>query len=364
MELTINYVAGTVTESGKTYDIKSLGINPQTNSKSEVEQFLNEVDFSKFKEKSEGVDTFTSTATSSNVINSKSSTEIQAEIDKLEGQKTKNKNEINKIEQKIQELIEQATNKISEAAQIQKNESNAYQKAVEQAVQEELSNYADANKNGKGMTKNELSQNLQSAIPNVPGLSNAIASLSSAKGLISQIDSNITKMQSLINKNKSIEAQIDIKQSEYENAVKVEQNSEQAAIEAAVNNSSQTNETENANKVQNKNSKKKSFVGKFFNNLFSKNTGLSLSSSLDANNRQTSLFDNKSNSNSEDEKTSLFSSSSLSLKTNASVESSNISQVKIDMRSFAQSEKSNAVINAEDYSNKEETQDEKEEALA
>lgn len=151
-----------------------------------------------------------------NIENVRDPQQILDEIKELENKKQENYKQIEKIEQKIEELIKKAEDKVSEAIKKQDEQTKEYENKSKKAVREEISKYVDANKNGMGMTKNELNQNIKVALPDVPELSDSINALMDADGIVSEIDSNVGNLKSIIFDTQELEAQIADLQAEYD----------------------------------------------------------------------------------------------------------------------------------------------------
>ena len=165
-------------------------------------------------------DTFTSSA--ANGATGVTSAQIQAEIEQLEAKKQENYSKINELEQKIESLIQKAEAKIAEAIKKQENISKEHQEECKKVVEEQMKAYVEANKNGEGMTKDQLNQNIKNALPNVPGLSEAMSGLTETNGIVDEIDSSVESLKSLITETQDLESQIADKQVELEAAIAAE----------------------------------------------------------------------------------------------------------------------------------------------
>ena len=114
------------------------------------------------------------------------SEEIQEEIDKLEEEKAKNIEEMEKIEDHIQDLVDSAKENIAKAAALQEEAVKEHQEEVDKALEEQLNAYIEANKEGgEGMTRDELQANIKGALPGIPEVGDAVAALAAASKEVS-----------------------------------------------------------------------------------------------------------------------------------------------------------------------------------
>jgi|GEM_PF-6833278 len=154
-----------------------------------------------------------------------SSAAILQEIENLKAQKEENLIQIGKLEQKIEDLMQKAEQKIEEAAEQKSEAIKAHKEECKAVVEEQLRIYADANKNGDGMSKVMLKHNIKAAFPDAPDLGRALASLTDAEGISNEIKSCASEIKNLVSANEDIDAQIEAKELEYMQALEEEQSS-------------------------------------------------------------------------------------------------------------------------------------------
>lgn len=151
------------------------------------------------------------------------SEEIQEEIDRLEEEKANNIEEMEKIEDHIQDLVDSAKENIAKAAALQEEAVKEHQEEVDKALEEQLNAYIEANKEGgEGMTRDELQANIKGALPGIPEVGDAVAALAAASKEVSEIDTCLGELNKLIADTKLIDDEIKIKEGEYEAAVEAE----------------------------------------------------------------------------------------------------------------------------------------------
>ena len=206
MDFNVNISAGTFTVDGKTYELNAAGIqNPyRYESEEEIINILEGVDLSSLTPLE--YDTFTSE--SSLDVEGKSSEELEAMKAELEAEKAEKFEEMEEIEAKIDELIEKAEQLAEEATKEQEEQSNSYQEDAKAAVKEQMQAYIEANKNGEGMTREELQQNITAALPNCPEMASVFNKLAEANGILDEVDSYVIDLKSLIEEAKALETQI------------------------------------------------------------------------------------------------------------------------------------------------------------
>lgn len=223
MDFNVNISAGTFSVNGQTYDLKEAGIqNPTKYNEEELVNMLEGVDLSALTPLYE--DTFTN-GTSSVDVSDKSSEELEAMKAELEEERDANYEEMEAIEAHIEELIEKAEDLAETAATEQKEQTEAYKEESKQAVKEQMAAYVEANKNGNGMTREELQKNITNAVPNAPEMANIFNQLAEANGILDEVDSYVLDLRSLIEDTRSLEDQI----SALDNNIQVAKEAEEAA---------------------------------------------------------------------------------------------------------------------------------------
>jgi hypothetical protein len=180
--------------------------------------------------KSTSATSSTSSVSSTSSTSSTSSSEaIKEEIEELEEEKEKNMDKMDKIEDKIEDLAKSAEEHIKEAAKAQEKEVENYDEESKKVLSENINAYIEANKEGgEGMTRDELQKNIQGALPDVPGVADALAALTAASEEVDEIDSLLGDLNTLLRDTQDIENQIDLKQTEYDAAVEAEKAAEAA----------------------------------------------------------------------------------------------------------------------------------------
>ncbi len=139
---------------------------------------------------------------------------LKSEIETLKSELEANKAEIQRKEQEAAQKRQQAAQKQQEAQQQQENAKNNFQQQSEQIAQAEIQKYNEANQNGQGMTKEELSANIAKALPQVAGLDNAQSAAQAATDLDSEADSLDIEISNLKTRNSDLSGQINVKELE------------------------------------------------------------------------------------------------------------------------------------------------------
>ena len=153
----------------------------------------------------------------------KEAAKIQEEIDALEAEKEANLEKMDKIEAKIEKLTAEAEENIMKAAALQEQKVKEHEEKSQEAVQENIAAYIAANKEGgAGMTRDELQENIQGSLSEVPEVGNAISAAIAANDQLNEIDSHLGELNKLIQDTKNIETEIGLKQQEYEAAKEAE----------------------------------------------------------------------------------------------------------------------------------------------
>lgn len=137
-----------------------------------------------------------------------SSTAIQEEIDKLTEEREANIAEMEELEAEIEELAEEAQAQITAAIQAQEEAVEQHEEDTEKAVDAELQKYIEANKNGDGMSRDELKTNMANALGSIPNISDSIANIIDATASLDKMDSKLGELEILINDTKSLDNEI------------------------------------------------------------------------------------------------------------------------------------------------------------
>ncbi len=125
--------------------------------------------------------------------------EIEERIDELKEKRDDLEKQMQEIESEIEDLSDAAKTNIMEALKEQKAISKECEEEAQKALDENINAYIEANKEGgKGMSRDELQENLKSALPNMPDLSDAMAKLTEANEQINEIDSLLGDLNGLI----------------------------------------------------------------------------------------------------------------------------------------------------------------------
>lgn len=157
------------------------------------------------------------------------SADIQARIDALNAERQALLDMMAPIEKTVEELMESVSRKITEALKEQEKRVEEYEAEVQAAIQKEVEAYVQANRDGKGMTQEELQANIQGAVGViVPGLEGSIATLFAAETEMKLIDGHIATLKTLGNQVKNIEAQISCETTKF-NEVKAAEEAAKAA---------------------------------------------------------------------------------------------------------------------------------------
>lgn len=184
------------------------------------EEALAEVGLGEGVEETKAAEATTATTAASGA----SSEEIQAQIDKLEEEKAENLEKMSEIEDHIEDLADEAEDQIAIALQEQDDAVKEHEKEVKEALDKNIQDYINANKDGgEGMTRDELQQNIAGSLPDMPEVAEAMAALTNASELVDEIDNCLGDLNKLIANTKAIDDLIETKQGEYEAAVKAEE---------------------------------------------------------------------------------------------------------------------------------------------
>ena len=152
------------------------------------------------------------------------STKIQEEIDALEEEKDANYEKIEKIEAEIEALTKKAEENIMKAAKVQEEKVAEHEEESQAAVEENINAYVEANKEGgKGMTREELQAGIKSSLSNVPEVGDALSAAIEANAQITEIDTKLGDLNSLIADTKEIESKIEAKTQQKDACKKAEE---------------------------------------------------------------------------------------------------------------------------------------------
>ena len=157
---------------------------------------------------------------------------LKAQLDALQSRADKNQEQIDKIEARIEKLITDVEKKIEEATNSENKALKDYEDECKQTAREQVQAYVTANTTGKGMTKDELDDNIKAAMPNEPGLADALIALMSANNMVDEIDALTPRLKSLISSTESIAEQMKPLQTQYDAAVAAEQSAQTAQTSA------------------------------------------------------------------------------------------------------------------------------------
>ena len=123
--------------------------------------------------------------------------DMQKELEQLKVERQLNVSKIEKYQEEIKTLSEEASNLIKEALKEQDKTIQEHEEKTQLAVQTEIDKYIEANKTKEGsMSKSELANNISNAIGN-PNLSKALEKILSANQEIAQIDDYLGQINSL-----------------------------------------------------------------------------------------------------------------------------------------------------------------------
>lgn len=145
--------------------------------------------------------------------------EILDEISELEDKRDANYEEMDAIKAEIETLTAEAEDEINQALMQQEAAVAEHEEETKKLVNENLNAYIEANKNGEGMTREQLQQNIKdgAASAGLPAaIGDATALIMSANGKLDEVDGLLGDLNSLINDTKTIETEIDAKIQEFD----------------------------------------------------------------------------------------------------------------------------------------------------
>ncbi len=137
------------------------------------------------------------------------SEEEQEELEELEKERDKNNKKMEKIEDEIKSKTEKAEANIVEAAAQQESAVKDHEEEAQDVMNKNLTAYINANREGgEGMSRDQLQENIRKSMPNAPDVSDALAKMTEASGLLDEVDALLGDLNDLANINKGIEAKI------------------------------------------------------------------------------------------------------------------------------------------------------------
>lgn len=153
--------------------------------------------------------------------------EIKDELEKLQEKREQIEEEMEAIESEIEELAQQAEENIQNALAQKEEETEQYDEEAQEALSKNIKSYVEANKEGgKGMTREELQENIKNSLPNKPQLAEAMATLTNANEQVNEIDSLLGDLNGKILEANELDSKIGNLQEE---AKKAEEAEKQAA---------------------------------------------------------------------------------------------------------------------------------------
>ena len=134
-----------------------------------------------------------------------SNEELEDKKDELDA----NRQRMEAIQDEIEDLSDEAAKTIEEAISYQEAAVAEQKEETQKAIKEQIQAYVDANKNGEGMTREELQTNIQAALPNSPNLSSALSKVLQANEQISEIDGLLGELKCLLTSSADLQDEID-----------------------------------------------------------------------------------------------------------------------------------------------------------
>ena len=166
----------------------------------------------------------------------KASAAIKRELDAKIALKASNDTEISNLKEAVEELQQQYTEKLEDADRLEaeytrklEQDERAYEKSVQKIKEHQIDLYGESLRGpGKGMSEEQLYQNIQNAIPDAPALdSSIVAKVKSLRSEAAQIQKDIATKNSLIDaktlENQKLEVEIADLQNKYLTALQSEQ---------------------------------------------------------------------------------------------------------------------------------------------
>ena len=142
-----------------------------------------------------------------NNVNSTTSTS-NADVEDLKDDLDANEQRMEAIEKEIETLSDEAAAAIEEALEYQEAAVEEQKEETQKAIQEQIQAYVEANKNGDGMTREQLQANIASALPNSPNLASALSKVLEANEQISEIDGLLGELKTLITDSANLQDEI------------------------------------------------------------------------------------------------------------------------------------------------------------
>ena len=143
---------------------------------------------------------------------------ILDEINELEEKRDANYEEMDAIKAEIETLTAEAEEEINQALMQQEAAVADHEEETKKLVNENLNAYIEANKNGEGMTREQLQQNIKDGAESAglpAAIGDATALIMSANGKLDEVDGLLGDLDSLINDTKAIETEIGAKDLEF-----------------------------------------------------------------------------------------------------------------------------------------------------
>ena len=138
------------------------------------------------------------------------SKELQEKIDKLNKEKSDKKKKMDAIEKKIDELIDKVKEAMGKAKNIQEKKLEEHEEQVNDEVKKQVQAYVEANKNGEGMTRDELQANIAGAVGDINvELGGAVAQFVAANEMLDEIDDYAADLKNLIYEVKDLDLDIE-----------------------------------------------------------------------------------------------------------------------------------------------------------
>ncbi len=144
---------------------------------------------------------------------------ILDEISELEDKRDANYEDMDAIKAEIATLTEEAEAEINEALAQQESAVAEHEEDTKKLVNENLNAYIEANKNGEGMTRQQLQDNIKAGAESAglpAAIGDATAQIMSASGKLDEVDGLLADLNSLINDTKTIETEIQTKGQEFD----------------------------------------------------------------------------------------------------------------------------------------------------
>ncbi len=144
---------------------------------------------------------------------------ILDEISKLEDERDTNYEEMDAIKAEIETLTTEAEDEINQALAQQEAAVADHEEETKKLVNENLNAYIEANKNGEGMSRQQLQDNIKAGAESAglpAAIGDATAMIMSASGKLDEVDGLLSDLNGLINDTKSIESEIESKGAEFD----------------------------------------------------------------------------------------------------------------------------------------------------